>query len=251
MTWRMGMTLILGGAGGIGGALREAYERAGDRCITVDRRPRPDTISKEDYYKCDMTQEDKVDRLWQKMETHIPCGAVDRLVLSLGIQEKSPGRKNAARMWQVNYDALVNAYFHLKMAMRRLAPQAEIVIVSSDMIFADEGQVDTPVYRDTKIALTAYFMREAREDKNKRFRLAFPGPVRTPLFSAGKSAETLARIEQGPGIMDPQDCAHALINIAAATAGQVACIRLYKNNSTSIPLPEVQGCLARFPDLSR
>lgn len=111
-----------------------------------------------------------------------------------------------------------------------LKPGALAVFLSSDLITFQNPE--NPTYVRSKRLVADYANEIARTRPDLRVLTLLPGPVDTMLFRNGKSAEDLAEIAAGPGILSPTEFARMLFEEVlpkASDSPSGAAVKMYKN----------------------
>lgn len=189
--------IITGGSLGIGQALAEQLAQFGAQVLVVD-------ISQPGTHSENVTfiQADVGNRSMLETQTH--CKKVDLLIIAAGItsetNDPTPQEKN--RMEAVNVGGVKNT---LDVFSPLLASNSQVIYIGSD---------DPPkaYYADTKKRGVKLVRSFSKKHPNTTTQIIYLGPVSTPLFSKGKTPETIQRIRENVGLYEPAEFAEELID---------------------------------------
>ena len=190
--------IVTGGARGIGGAIVQAFTKAGANVVIGDLRC-VETKSNDDArvlaIKTDVTKPDEVTRLRDAALREF--GRIDVLVNCAGWDHLQPFLKTTPDLWtkvlSINFLGVVNTCHAILPAMVERKSGA-IVNISSDT--GRVGSFGEAIYASSKAAIMAFSKTLAREHArdNIRVNVVSPGLCDTPLIDEMKQDEFTAKI---------------------------------------------------------
>jgi 2-hydroxycyclohexanecarboxyl-CoA dehydrogenase len=231
------VTLVTGGARGIGRGIVTALAGAGASVTIADLRAdlaeetasevARDTGARVVALQTDVTDLAQV----QKAIEHVlqTFGKIDVLINNAGWDELKPFLQTTPDFWEsviaINYRSVLNAcYAVLPHMVARKA--GAVVSISSDA--GRVGSMGEAVYAGTKAGIIAFSRALAREHArdNIRFNVVCPGPTHTPLVEEMQQQEfgsrILGRMEQYVPLRrlgKPEDIAPMVVFLASDAAG--------------------------------
>lgn len=181
------VALIVGGAGGIGAAIAEAFRAEGATVVIADRsapaaRDRSDTGGPAGTVEMDVTSPESVDAAAaQVLETH---GQIDVLVNSAGILTEAPLVEMSLEQWRQTLDVDLTGVF---LTCRAVVPQmvrrgeGRVINIASQLgIKGGRGLTHYSAAKAGVIGLTKSLALEVAEHGVLVNAIA-PGPVHTPM----------------------------------------------------------------------
>jgi 2-hydroxycyclohexanecarboxyl-CoA dehydrogenase len=229
------VTIVTGGASGIGRAIVEACAREGARVAVVDlndagARETAGAVEKAGGtaapWAVDITDVASVDRMVDEVAAR--WGGVHVLVNCAGWDKPMPFVDTTPEFWDkilgINLKGPIAC---MRAALRKMIPQeyGKIVTISSDA--GRVGSTGEGVYSAAKGGLIALTKTVAREVARHRINVncICPGPSDTPLFrnefaaTSPKLAESLKRVIPWGRLGVPEDVAPAVVFLASDDAG--------------------------------
>jgi NAD(P)-dependent dehydrogenase (short-subunit alcohol dehydrogenase family) len=207
--------VVVGGAGGIGGATVERFRAGGDHVVALDVVPGPGVVA------CDVTIEDDVARAFASVRA--AQGPVQVMVYAAGITGAGGVEDEPPEAWRRILDVnLTGAYLCARQVIGDMRSQGggSIVLVASVNGRFGGSALSGPAYAASKgavLTLTRFLAREHARDGIRANAVA-PGPHDTSMWRA-LDAELRARIlgmlpgGDGPG--DPADLAATIVHLCA------------------------------------
>jgi 2-hydroxycyclohexanecarboxyl-CoA dehydrogenase len=231
------VTLVTGGARGVGRGIVTALASAGASVTIADLRAdvaeqtasvvARDTGTQVVAHKTDVTNLAEV----QETIEHVlqTFGTIDVLINNAGWDELKPFLQTTPDFWQkiiaINYTSVLNTcYAVLPHMVARKA--GAVVSISSDA--GRVGSIGEAVYAGAKAAIIAFSRTLAREHArdNVRFNVVCPGPTQTPLVEEMQQQDfgsrVLGRMEQYVPLRrlgKPGDIAPLVVFLASDAAG--------------------------------
>lgn len=182
------VSLVIGGVGGIGGAISERFANEGAQVYATSRKGaerQPDSASIGSIRTIQADASDNADlrRVFEQIRSE--QGRIDALVVNAGISEYAPledvSEDHFNRTFGLNVRALV---FAAKGAIDIMQPGGTIVLIGS--IASDIGTKGYGVYGATKAAVRSFTRTWANElaPKGIRVNVVSPGPTDTAMMAA-------------------------------------------------------------------
>ncbi|WP_420367126.1 SDR family NAD(P)-dependent oxidoreductase [Curtobacterium sp. L1-20] len=173
--------MVTGAAGGIGGAIADAFRRAGARLILVDVVAPSTTISGDRWVEGDLRSPDVV-RAAVAAATE-GTGRLDVLVNAAGVQVRKPSVDLTEDDWQRLVSINVSAAYALSRAAAQPLARTKGSIVNISSSAALVAQPGIVPYGATKAALTQLSKGMAVElgPEGIRVNAVAPGQIRTPM----------------------------------------------------------------------
>jgi NAD(P)-dependent dehydrogenase (short-subunit alcohol dehydrogenase family) len=211
------MTIVTGGANGIGRATLDLLRERGQEVYCWDREPAP-----EPSLEIDLTDQDAVMRAFDR------CGTPDVLILNAGLAYNVPLLDTTIAQWQQTLDLNLTSTFRiLQEGARRMVPlrRGSIVLTASTNSF--DGEADLIAYNASKAALLGIVHTAANElgPYGIRVNAVCPGFIRTrltaPVFADPTlSAPYFAQLPLGRG-GEPREVAQAIAFLASNDASYI------------------------------
>lgn len=178
--------VISGGASGIGLALAKHPAYADADVYILDVTTPSEPIANATFIKCDITDEHSLKSAFEKIG-----GGIDLLVSNAGIIRRGAlfaiPAEQFDRLFAVN---VKGSWLFIREAMPHLKDGATIFQMSSG--HAQDPPDDPGVYALTKMCLANFAELMFRHYPRFNIKIAYPGPVETPLATYGLSAEEAA-----------------------------------------------------------
>jgi 3-oxoacyl-[acyl-carrier protein] reductase len=201
------VAIVIGGSGGIGGAVAERLAADGMRVLVhfAGSRERAEQVVKAitaaggtaRAADGDVADEAAMATLFDEAERHF--GGVDVVVNTAGIMLLSPVAEldlaDLDRMHRIN---IRGTFVVSQLAARKLRPGGALINFSTSV--SRLQQPGYAAYAASKGAVEAMTLILARELRGREVTVnaVAPGPTATPLFLEGKSDELITRIAQAP-----------------------------------------------------
>ncbi len=201
--------LIAGGSSGIGEALVRQFSNRGSQVYSFDIQAPQSRLEGVRYEIADVCGPNSLRAALSEI-----AGPIDYFIISAGIRdEESP--EGLKMMFDVNMNGAANLF---GLSKTRVASNAKIVQISSDL--ARTLSVPISGYAASKLA--AYNVAKQFAALNEGFdvKIAFPGPIDTPLFRRGKSAERIAGIKP----RSPEYLAEMIIALIESDKKELVCM---------------------------
>ncbi len=182
------VSLVLGGVGGIGGAISQRFANEGAQVYATSRKGGESTSETEGSGGIRVIQADASEKAdLQRVFEHIRSeqGRLDVLVVNAGISEYAPlediSEDHFDRTFGLNVRSLV---FAAQGAIELMQPGGTIVLIGS--IAGDIGTKGYGVYGATKAAVRSFTRTWANElaPKGIRVNVVSPGPTDTAMMAA-------------------------------------------------------------------
>ena len=231
--------VVIGGNGGIGGAIAEGFAAVGAKVAIVGRnaektQKKADAIKEATgadvkVYACDASEEADVKALSEAVKADF--GGIDVLVNSQGINKKSPVAEQPVDVWDQMFAAnvrsimLTQKYFTPMMAEQNWG---RVINVSSIGAVRCKNDDISTAYGATKGAVNAITLNTCPQLAKNNITINNIAPIMTktemmlPIFAANPALETgtAARVPAGR-IGEPEDCAGIALCLASDAMGFV------------------------------
>ncbi|WFS03338.1 SDR family NAD(P)-dependent oxidoreductase [Rhizobium tumorigenes] len=182
------ISLVIGGAGGIGGAVSQRFAREGAQVYATSRKgaesePDPVGIGSIITIQADASNDADLQRVMEQIRSE--QGRIDVLVVNAGLSEYAPlediSGEHFDRTFGLNVRSLV---FAVQGAIDIMNPGGTIVLIGS--IAGDIGTKGYGVYGATKAAVRSFTRTWANELARKgiRVNVVSPGPTDTAMMAA-------------------------------------------------------------------
>jgi NAD(P)-dependent dehydrogenase (short-subunit alcohol dehydrogenase family) len=182
------ISLVIGGVGGIGGAISERFAREGAQVYATSRKGAEDQSELAGLgglrtIQADASNRADLQRVLEKIRSE--QGRIDVLVVNAGLSEYAPlediSEDHFDRTFGLNVRSLV---FAAQGAIELMRPGATIVLIGS--IAGDIGTRGYGVYGATKAAVRSFTRTWANElaPKGIRVNVISPGPTDTAMMAA-------------------------------------------------------------------
>lgn len=182
------ISLVIGGVGGIGGAISERFASEGAQVYATSRKGAETTTESTDAGRIDVIRADASDtadlrRVFDQIRSE--HSRIDVLVVNAGLSEyatlEDVSEEHFDRTFGLNVRALV---FAAQGAIEFMRPGATIVLIGS--IAGDIGTKGYGVYGATKAAVRSFTRTWANElaPKGIRVNVISPGPIDTAMMAA-------------------------------------------------------------------
>lgn len=182
------ISLVIGGVGGIGGAISERFASEGAQVYATSRKGAETTTESTDAGRIGVIRADASDtadlrRVFDKIRSE--HSRIDVLVVNAGLSEYATlqdiSEDHFDRTFGLNVRALV---FAAQGAIELMGPGATIVLIGS--IAGDIGTKGYGVYGATKAAVRSFTRTWANElaPKGIRVNVICPGPIDTAMMAA-------------------------------------------------------------------
>lgn len=182
------ISLVIGGVGGIGGAISERFANEGAQVYATSRKGAETATEPTDAGRIDVIRADASDtadlrRVFDQIRSE--KSRIDVLVVNAGLSEyatlQDVSEEHFDRTFGLNVRALV---FAAQGAIELMRPGATIVLIGS--IAGDIGTKGYGVYGATKAAVRSFTRTWANElaPKGIRVNVISPGPIDTAMMAA-------------------------------------------------------------------
>jgi 3-oxoacyl-[acyl-carrier protein] reductase len=223
------VALVVGGAGGIGAAIVEAFRAEGATVVVADRdagtaRSAAESAGAAGSVALDVAVQESVDAAVQ--EVIAAHGRIDVLVNSAGILTEAPLIEMSLEQWQETLDVDLTGTF---LACRAVAPhmvargEGRIINIASQLgIKGGRGLTHYSAAKAGVIGLTKALALELAEHGVLVNAIA-PGPVRTPMVEAITEEWKRAKQAELPlgRFGEPAEIAPTAVLLAAAPGGNL------------------------------
>ena len=176
--------LIAGGSSGIGEALVKQFHRRGSLVYSFDLQSPQNKLKGIEYENVDVSNLSSVRAGLSTIQAPI-----DYLINSAGIREEETP-EGIKKMFEVNMNGTFNLF---RLSLLKLSLNARMVQISSDL--AGSLPKDCLGYATSKLASYNIARQFAAMHQDLEVKIALPGPIDTPLFRKGKSAEKIKGIK--------------------------------------------------------
>lgn len=214
------VSVITGGASGIGAACAERFAAEGSQVAIIDQNPSDDGV-----YRADVTNEAAVAGAMQAIAGRY--GRIDVLVNNAGIPGRQPVENLSEEVWTRVLDvSLKGAFLCSKHALPHF-PASGGSIINISSVAGIVGMRNRPAYAPAKAGLIALARNMALDyaSRNIRVNCVCPGFVRTPLVAKiAADPERWARMEALHPlgrVGEPSDIAAAVLWLASDEANWV------------------------------
>jgi len=195
------VALVTGGNSGIGLAVAKGLVDEGARVVIVGRNAETVARSAGELgasahgVVADTARLDELDRAIAAAR-EFGAGRLDVVFANAGVATFGPLAATSEAMWDSMFDINVKGvYFTVQKAVPLMKPGGAIVLNAS--VAAGKGNVGSSVYASTKAAVRSFGRTLANElvERGIRVNVVSPGPIETPIFDRGASAEQIAAIK--------------------------------------------------------
>jgi len=182
------IALVVGGVGGIGGAVSQRFAKEGAQVYATSRKeadgpPEAASIGSIRAVQADASSSADLNRVFKQIKSE--QGRIDVLVVNAGLSEYAPlediSEDHFDRTFGLNVRSLV---FAAQGAVELMQPGGKIVLIGS--IAGDIGTKGYGVYGATKAAVRSFTRTWANElaPKGIRVNVVSPGPTDTAMMAA-------------------------------------------------------------------
>lgn len=236
------IAVVTGGESGIGKSIVEALAAERFRVFSLDLAPGEPRLEATTYVRCDITDEQSVDRA--RGVVAAACDSIDVLVNNAGIAALGSMEENSIADWNRVFDVNVFGPVRVIRAFLPLLRRGDLpVIINNCSATASIGLVNRTLYSASKGAIRSLTLSLAADLVGEGIRVnsVEPGSVDTPLVhrrlaAAEDPAAVLAELEAFQPIgrlVTAQEVAFAVCYLASKHSG----------SSTGVALP-VDGGLS-------
>lgn len=204
--------LVIGGAGGLGSAIVEAYVLSGAQVVVIDKEP---SVSSEAHKEVDVqsttpmvianiSNRDEIRQSFARAMEYF-SGPLDVLVHAAGIQRREESESFPEEDWdQVIAVNLTSVFLYCQLAAREMIPRSAGKIINLASIQSYCGGIKVPAYVASKGGVGQLTKALANDwaPKGLNVNAIAPGYMDTPLAEAIKNdpmrnTEILSRVPQG------------------------------------------------------
>jgi 3-oxoacyl-[acyl-carrier protein] reductase len=224
------VTVITGGANGIGRALADAIVRVGGRVVIcdVDDKAMAEAQAANALIatrRLDVSDRDAVMDTFAEIEAEYR--RIDGLVCAAAIQPRNLVHETSPEEWRrviaINLDGVVWCY---QAAIKGMIARQRGSIVAFSSGLAHQGWPQASAYAATKGALIAFVKSAAKEVAKHRVKvnLIAPGVIDTPQYRAANQGADHDRWRASTGVGSPDDVVGPLLFLLSDAASMTASV---------------------------